>query len=78
MHAPDGLAMRGETAERIQEALADLPLEQQHVVRMRIYEQMTFAAIAAQTGIPLGTVITRMQLALRKLRERLQFLNHAS
>lgn len=69
---PAGLAMQGETAERIQQALRTLPVEQQQVVRMRIYDQMTFAAIAEHLGAPLGTVITRMQLALRKLREQLR------
>ena len=39
---------------------------------MRIYEQLKFTDIAAQTGTPLGTVLARMQAALKKLRDRLE------
>jgi DNA-directed RNA polymerase specialized sigma24 family protein len=38
---------------------------------MRIYEQKKFATIAEELGLPLGTVLTRMQSALKKLRQRL-------
>jgi RNA polymerase sigma-70 factor (ECF subfamily) len=34
---------------------------------MRIYEEKKFAAIAEELGLPLGTVLTRMRLALKKL-----------
>ena len=64
---PDDNVSRGETIHRIRTALGVLSVEQQQVVRMRIYEEMTFAAIADSLGLPLGTVLTRMRLALRKL-----------
>ena len=34
----------------------------------RVYDDKTFAQIARETGLPLGTVLTRMRLALDKLR----------
>lgn len=46
--------------------------EQQIVVRKKIYEEKTFAAIAEELDLPLGTVLTRMRLALKKLKQRLQ------
>jgi len=49
-----------------------LPPEQQQVVRMRIYEDKTFAVIAAELGIPLGTALGRMRTALIKLRAKLE------
>lgn len=51
--------------------LATLPFEQQQVVEARIQRGQTFAAIAAELGLPLGTVLTRMRLALAKLRRSL-------
>lgn len=68
---PDEAACRSEAADRVRIALEQLPPEQRQVVRLRIYEQQKFAAIAAELGLPLGTVLTRMKLALGKLRQRL-------
>lgn len=62
---------RGETVRRVQKALEDLPADQRHVVCRKIYHDQTFAEIAAEAGLPLGTVLTRMRLALNKLRKAL-------
>ena len=56
---------------QVQLALETLPAEQQQIVKLRIYDELTFAAIAEQLGLPLGTVLTRMRLALKKLNQRL-------
>jgi RNA polymerase sigma factor (sigma-70 family) len=69
--------LRWETVERIRAALEDLPAEQRQVVRMRMYEEKTFAEIAQETGLPLGTVLTRMRLALRRLVAALGRLDEA-
>lgn len=66
--SPHDSVVRGETVESLRTALEALPAEQKKVVSMRIYDEKTFAVIAAELGVPLGTVLTRMQLALRKLR----------
>jgi RNA polymerase sigma-70 factor (ECF subfamily) len=63
---------RSETVNVVRAALEDLPSEQRRVVCMRIYEGKTFAAIAQELNLPLGTVLTRMQLAIHKLRRRLE------
>jgi RNA polymerase sigma-70 factor (ECF subfamily) len=39
---------------------------------MRIYEEKTFAMIAQELGIPLGTALGRMRTALAKLRKTLE------
>lgn len=67
----DDPLVRFETVHAIHEALQTLSIEQQQVVRMRIFEEKTFAAIAAELGIPLGTALARMRAALAKLRSRL-------
>jgi RNA polymerase sigma-70 factor (ECF subfamily) len=60
--------LRLEAVEAVREALERLPTEQRQVVRMRIYEEKTFAVIAKELKIPLGTALARMRSALIKLR----------
>ncbi|MBI1902043.1 MAG: RNA polymerase sigma factor [Planctomycetia bacterium] len=62
---------RWETVTAVRAALESLPPEQRQVVRMRMYEQKKFAEIAKELGLPLGTVLTRMQLAIKKLKPAL-------
>lgn len=64
--------VRFETAEGVRQALNELPPDQQRVVRMRIYEEKTFAVIAEELQIPLGTALARMRSALKKLRDKLK------
>ena len=61
--------LRMETVQRVKEAIDQLPDKFQQIVRMRIYEDKTFATIAAELNIPLGTALGRMQNALQKLRK---------
>lgn len=60
--------LRIEAVQAVQEALEKLPPEQRQVVRMRIYEEKTFAVIAKELKIPLGTALARMRAATIKLR----------
>ncbi len=57
---------------RIRHELSKLPPEQTEVLHLAFYRGLSQSQIAAQTGIPLGTVKTRTLLALRKLRQALQ------
>lgn len=66
--APETGVLRMESLQQVQEALGKLPPEQQQIVRMRIYDGKTFAAIADELRIPLGTALGRMRTALMKLR----------
>jgi len=50
-------------------SVARLPKEMQQVIGQRIYEGRTFAEIAAEMELPLGTVLTWMRRGLQKLRE---------
>ncbi|TXT22079.1 MAG: RNA polymerase sigma-70 factor ECF subfamily [Planctomycetota bacterium] len=73
--SPEGFVLKAEVVERVRLALDGLPAEQRRVVRMRIYEHKTFAVIASELKLPLGTVLTRMRLATEKLRDRLAELD---
>ena len=64
-------AIRDEERAVVRRALADLPPEQRQVVEARIDQGKSFAVIAAEQGLPLGTVLTRMRLALGRLRRAL-------
>src|SRR5581483_9740755 len=68
---PDQTLIRAETVVSVRHALNALPEEQRRVVCARVYENKTFARIADEFGLPLGTVLTRMRLALDKLRHAL-------
>ncbi len=63
--------VRLEAIEGVRLALQQLPAEQRQIVTMRIYEEKTFAEIASELNIPLGTALARMRLALVKLRRAL-------
>ncbi len=68
----DDIAIENETLGRARAAVAELPVEQRDVLRLRFSEGKTFATIAAQLGVPLGTALTRMRLAMEKLRRKLE------
>jgi RNA polymerase sigma-70 factor, ECF subfamily len=63
--------LRLEAVQSVRSALDELPPEQRQVVRMRIYEEKTFATIAKELKIPLGTALGRMRAAMLKLKAKL-------
>ena len=69
--SPHDKVCRFETVATVRAALEKLPAEQRQVVQMRMYDQKKFIVIAQELGLPLGTVLTRMQAALKKLRASL-------
>ncbi|MDA1280381.1 MAG: sigma-70 family RNA polymerase sigma factor [Chloroflexi bacterium] len=56
---------------RIRTILEALPEEQKNVVELSYFKGLTQTEIAEKTGQPLGTVKTKMRLALKKLRTEL-------
>jgi RNA polymerase sigma-70 factor (ECF subfamily) len=52
----------------VRAALTQLPEDQATVIRMSFYADSAQAEIAEQLGIPLGTVKSRVRLALQRLR----------
>ena len=67
--SPEANATRREQLALVRRALSDLRPEEQEVFQLRQNGQMTYDEIAKTIGIPVGTVKTRMRLALAKLRE---------
>lgn len=60
-----------ELREHVRAALRELPPDQREVLELGYFNGMSQAEIADATGHPLGTVKTRMRLAMQKLREPL-------
>jgi RNA polymerase sigma-70 factor, ECF subfamily len=66
-----------EAAERrtiVVAALAELPPEQREALELGYFGGLSQTEIAERTGQPLGTVKTRMRLAMQKLRSQLAIL----
>jgi RNA polymerase sigma-70 factor, ECF subfamily len=68
---PDDTLESAQREERLRGAFEVLSDEQMAVVRLSFFEDKAHADIARSLGIPLGTVKSRLRLAMAKLRQRL-------
>ena len=69
-HEPDqadALALQQET-EKLGQAIASLPLKQKELIEKAYFGDLTHSEIAEETGLPLGTIKSRIRLALERLR----------
>ncbi|MDQ2666914.1 MAG: sigma-70 family RNA polymerase sigma factor [Gemmatimonadota bacterium] len=74
-------SMDAEAAERrtlVVAAMAGLPAEQREVLELGYFGGLSQTEIAERTGHPLGTIKTRMRLAMQKLRASLQVLREGA
>jgi RNA polymerase sigma-70 factor (ECF subfamily) len=58
--------------DRLAAAIRDLPVEQRRPLLMAYYQHKTYPQIAAELGIPLGTIKSRLSLAMRRLAKSLK------
>ncbi|MDI4649891.1 RNA polymerase sigma factor [Cohnella hashimotonis] len=59
------------TGEQLREALSALNPDQQQVLELIYYQGFTQHEVSERHGIPLGTVKSRVRLAMKQLKERL-------
>ena len=69
-HEPDQEEMVGlqQETEKLGQAIANLPDKQRVLVERAYFEEMSHNEIAEATGLPLGTIKSRIRLALERLR----------
>jgi RNA polymerase sigma-70 factor (ECF subfamily) len=65
--ADDGM-VRVEDDARIREAILTLPKEQAEVIEMSFFADKPHSTIAQELGLPLGTVKSRLRLAMARIR----------
>lgn len=73
-HEPDqadALALQQETTQ-LGDALAQLPDSQRDLIQQAYFGDLSHREIAEQTGLPLGTIKSRIRLALERLRHTMK------
>ncbi len=63
----DALALQ-QDSEKLARAIADLPEKQKLLIKRAYFGDLTHSEIAEETGLPLGTIKSRIRLALERLR----------
>jgi RNA polymerase sigma-70 factor (ECF subfamily) len=68
---PEMITSSAEQAQRVSTALATLPDQQRSLLDLAYFEGLSHTEIATRTGVPLGTVKTRIRSAMDILRQKL-------
>jgi RNA polymerase sigma-70 factor (ECF subfamily) len=68
----DDILQRVEEEKKIKNALKNLPPEQAKLILSAYYEEKSHRKIADETNLPLGTVKSRIRLAINRLRTQLE------
>lgn len=69
---PEGLSAARQRDERVRAAVASLSPDQLRVVQLSFFQDCPHAEIAETLGLPLGTVKSRIRIALQRLRAVLE------
>jgi len=69
---PEHVALSAEHAAHVKEAYAALPDPQRSLLDLAYYEGLSHSEIAERTGVPLGTVKTRIRTAMEALRQKME------
>ncbi len=71
---PDENYSAEQRSSRLRKAVAQLPEEQAVLLQLNFFQELSHAAIAEQMDLPLGTVKSRLRLAMARLRDLLEEL----
>lgn len=72
---PEVSLLRHDDAARLNQALASLPIEFREAIVLRELEDLSYKQIAAVTGMPIGTVMSRLARGRKMLLQRLRCQN---
>jgi len=64
--------IRQQLIEHVRTLIEILPSEQKDVLKMRIYEELSFIEIAEKTGVSINTALGRMRYALINMRKYIE------
>lgn len=70
-HAEEALSTAG-LRSRLNEAVSSLPPDQRAIIKCAYFGDMSLPEIAEREGLPLGTVKSRLRLAMAKLTESMR------
>jgi RNA polymerase sigma-70 factor (ECF subfamily) len=70
----DRVLEAAQMSEQVRAAVAKLPQEQEQLLRLAYFEDKSHSVIAEELSLPLGTVKSRLRLAMAKLRTALETL----
>jgi RNA polymerase sigma factor (sigma-70 family) len=60
-----------EETKRLKKALADLPEKQRLLIQRAYFGDLSHSELAEETGLPLGTIKSRIRLAIDRLRNKM-------
>lgn len=66
-YGPDDLLQHKQGLDRLQRAIAALPPDLRECLVLREFEELSYKEIAGVTGVPIGTVMSRLSRARRAL-----------
>lgn len=70
--APEDVIALQQESVQLGEALAKLPETQRELIEKAYFGDLSHSQIAAETGLPLGTIKSRIRLALDRLRHAMK------
>lgn len=68
---PDQALDTADSESRLRAALQSLPQDQAHLLKLAFFSDLSHSDIAAREALPLGTVKSRIRLALARLKSQL-------
>lgn len=64
---PEELQLRGSNHELLRQAIAELPPEFREVLILREFEDLSYKQMSEITGVPIGTIMSRLARARQRL-----------
>jgi RNA polymerase sigma-70 factor, ECF subfamily len=69
---PESILLQRSDGQRVQQALAQLPVAHREVLLLCEVEEMSYQEISATLAVPIGTVMSRLSRARKALRDALR------
>jgi RNA polymerase sigma-70 factor (ECF subfamily) len=74
---PEQVSSESERAGVVHNLLSQLPPDQRAAIEQAYFSGLSHTEISSQTGLPLGTIKTRIRYGMKQLREQFMFLQES-